>query len=64
MMTDMVLRNRGMEILSQNLVKVEAERFVTLMIREPFDYTKWREGLFEGLSVRDLSNLAMNEYEH
>ena len=42
MMPDMVLRNRGMEILSQNLGKVEAERFVTLMIREPFDYTKWR----------------------
>ncbi len=63
MMTDTVLRNEGMKILSQKLGMVEAERFITLIIREPFDYTKWREDLFEDMSVRELSNQAMSEYE-
>lgn len=36
------------------------ERFVYLMNKEPFDYTKWREDLYEGLSVREISALAMN----
>jgi hypothetical protein len=26
-------------------------------------YTEWQRGLFEGMSVRELSDLAMNEYE-
>jgi len=28
------------------------------MIAEPFDYTKWRENLYEGMSIRELSNAA------
>lgn len=62
MMTDTILRNEGMKILSQKLGKVEAERFIALMIREPFDYTQWRKDLFEDMTVRELSNLAMKEY--
>ena len=30
---------------------VEAERFIVLLRREPFDYTKWRQGLFEGVPL-------------
>ncbi len=29
------------------------------VIKEPFDYTKWQESLFEDLSVRELSENAM-----
>ena len=29
---------------------VEAERFIALIQREPFDYTKWRQELDEDLS--------------
>jgi len=25
---------------------VEAERFIALMLREPFDYTEWQRGLY------------------
>ena len=39
---------------------VDAERFIVLITKEPFDYTKWREqSLDEGLSVRQLSQKAM-----
>ena len=48
MRTDTELRCDGMKALAQLLGIVEAERFVALIQREPFDYTEWRQGLFEG----------------
>ena len=62
MYTDTVLRSTGMRILISNLGNVEAERFITLINREPFDYTEWQQNLFDGMSVRELSKIAMQEY--
>jgi hypothetical protein len=62
MITDTVLRNKGMRILIRDLGNVEAERFITLINREPFDYTEWQRTLFEGMSVQKLSNAAMQQY--
>ena len=58
-MTDTVLRNEGIIVLTQNLGKVEAERFISLVIREPFDYTQWQQNLFDDMSVEELSKKAM-----
>ena len=58
--TDTVVRNEGMKALLECLGKVDAERFISLVIKEPFDYTKWQDGLFEDMSVRELSSAAMN----
>jgi hypothetical protein len=58
-MTDTVLKNEGIKILTRNLGKVEAERFISLLLREPFDYTKWQRGLFDDMSVEELSERAM-----
>lgn len=38
---------------------VEAEKFVTLIQREHFDYTKWRTNLFEGMTGEEISRKAM-----
>jgi hypothetical protein len=38
---------------------VEAERFITLVQRDHFDYTTWRESLFENLSLEEISARAM-----
>ena len=43
-MTDTLLKSAAMEILVKNLGVVEAERFISLILREPFDYTEWRKG--------------------
>ena len=59
----MALRSEGMKILINNLGRVEAERFISLVIREPFDYTEWQRDLFNDISVRELSGLAMKNYE-
>jgi len=42
-----VLKDEGMRILAEQLGLVEAERFIVLMRREPFDYTEWRQGIFK-----------------
>jgi len=66
MLADTVLRDSGMKILKEKLGIMEAERFVTLILREPFDYTKWRQDYFlkkfEDMSVEDVSKLAMQNY--
>jgi len=62
MHAEMALRDEGMRALINSLGRVEAERFISLIIREPFDYTEWQRGLFNDLSVKELSNLAMKEY--
>ena len=37
-----------------SLGKVEAERFVMLIQREAFDYTKWQENLFSNMTIDDI----------
>ena len=58
-MTDTEIRSKGLEILAKHLGDVEAERFIALIQREPFDYTKWRQGLDEDLSIEEFSRKAM-----
>ena len=64
MYAEMALRDEGLKILINKLGQVEAERFISLIIREPFDYTEWQKGLFNDMSVKELSDLAMTEYKN
>ncbi|MFW6307887.1 MAG: hypothetical protein ACOC08_04525 [Campylobacterales bacterium] len=59
MITDMEIRKEGLKVLSEQMGQVEAERFITLLLREPFDYTKWQQNLFEDRSIEDISKAAM-----
>jgi hypothetical protein len=59
MITDTEIRLKGLKILAKYLGDVESERFVALIQRETFDYTKWRRGLDENLSIEDISQKAM-----
>ncbi len=58
-MTDTEIKSKGIRLLSEYLGNVEAERFIALIQREPFDYTKWHEGLDENLSIEEISRRAM-----
>ena len=55
MKPDTLIRNEGMEVLVKYLGMVEAERFIMLIQREPFDYTKWQENLFRYLIIPSSS---------
>lgn len=59
MLTETEIKLKGMKVLTRGMGKVEAERFISLLLREPFDYTKWQKDLFVDLSVKELSNMAM-----
>ena len=59
MIVDSELKLKGLEILPTHLGMVETERFIALIQREPFDYTEWRQHLFEGLSGEEISRRAM-----
>ncbi|GHU95720.1 hypothetical protein FACS189479_09360 [Spirochaetia bacterium] len=62
-MTETVLMKTGMEILIEQLGNIEAERFVSVLLREPFDYTEWRRNnLCVGMTVEEISKEAMKIY--
>lgn len=60
MITDTEIKIKGINLLAQHLGNVEAERFIALIQREPFDYTKWHQGLDEDLSIEEISRKAMS----
>lgn len=49
---------RGMNCLLEQLGTVETERFISTIIRERFDYTKWRRAYFEDMTVEQLNAAA------
>jgi hypothetical protein len=54
-----VLLDRGIRCLSNELGILDAERFVALILREPFDYTEWRKNnLFVGMSIDEIIDEA------
>jgi len=59
MKTDTQIRSEGLRALHDALGTVEAERFITLLLREPFDYTTWQRTLWPDKSVEQISTAAM-----
>jgi hypothetical protein len=48
-----------MRCLRDELGILDAERFVALLLREPFDYTEWRRNnLFAGMSLDEIIDEA------
>ena len=58
-MNDTLLAKEGINVLVDNLGKVEAERFIAILLSEPFDYTEWQRDLFKGMSREELHKVAM-----
>jgi hypothetical protein len=61
--TDNELRSDGMQLLRSQLGLVESERFLTLMLREPFDYTKWRQTQWTTETIASLAEKARKQRE-
>ena len=59
-MTDNEIKLQGVDALISSLGEVQAERFITLMLREPFNYTEWQAKLWSDKSIDELSNMAMS----
>ena len=64
MITDTEIKVKGFKALMDSLGNVDAGRFLSLIQREPFDYTKWQRTLWEGQSVEEISRNAMRILEN
>ena len=51
MQSDTLLKIQGMQVLAESLGLVEAERFIALLRREPFNYTEWQRGLYQDVPL-------------
>ena len=54
------IMNRGMKCLTEQLGIVEAEQFISIIIREKFDYTKWQREYFDTKTPDEISAEASN----
>jgi len=59
MLTDTEIKKKGLKILIEKLGDVDAEKFISLINREPFDYTQWHKTLWNDQTVEKLSEKAM-----
>ena len=62
-MTDTVLKRKGLDALTEALGLIDAERFISLILREPFNYTEWQHDLYEGVSLEDFYSNVKNYRE-
>ena len=59
MITDTEIKIKGFRVLLEALGEIEAERFISLIMKEPFDYTKWQRNLLNDKTVSEISGSAM-----
>ncbi len=61
MRSDTIIKQEGFNALKEKPGVIEMERFIVLINREKFDYTRWRKNLFEDMTVEKLADAA-DEY--
>ena len=58
-MTDTELQIAGMKALREALGHADTKRFIAHTKQGGFDYTEWRQDLFEGMTLEELNREAM-----
>ena len=53
------IMNNGINCLIKQLGIIETEIFISQLIREPFDYTKWQREHYAGMSVSEINKKAV-----
>ncbi len=59
MLTDTEIKKKGLRVLIENLGDVDAEKFISLIIKDPFDYTEWQSTLWNKQTIENVSEKAM-----
>ena len=57
-MTDTVLSRNAVQCLVDKFGIVDAERFISLINKERFDYTEWQRDLFDGMTAKEILKAA------
>lgn len=53
------IMDRGINCLLEKLGAVETERFISVIIREKSDYTKWRRQYFDNMDAKEFNDAAV-----
>ena len=59
MSTTATIMKDGIDCLVERLGVIETEIFISQIIREPIDYTKWQREYYAGMSVSELNRRAV-----
>ena len=51
--------NRGMKCLTDHMDVIDAEAFISIIIREKFDYTEWRRKYFDAMELGEYHEKAV-----
>ena len=54
----MELYNEGISILTQNMGTLRAEQFISVLLRESFDYTKWHQSMADTMTREKFTEIA------
>ncbi len=59
MATDSEIKQKGYNVLKKELGDLDMERFISLLLKDPFDYTIWQRNLLIEKDLSELSKEAM-----
>jgi hypothetical protein len=59
-----ILKLDGYKALLKELGPVRAERFISLIQQETFDYTEWQKKLWIDKNIEEISNKAAEHQKH
>ena len=59
MRTDNIVRVEAMAALIAALGAVDAERFISMIKRDTFDYTQWQQRLWDGVSIEKIHAMGV-----
>lgn len=59
MLNDVALRVEAMDLLIEKFGVFNAERFISIVKNDDFDYTEWRKNLWRDKSIEEIHALGM-----
>jgi hypothetical protein len=57
-----VIMEKGINVLLKNLGVLDTEQFISTLLKEPFDYTKWSRKHYEDIDLHEF-NMRAVEYD-
>ncbi|MBR2208075.1 MAG: hypothetical protein IJ859_04620 [Synergistaceae bacterium] len=59
MLNTVDIMNKGMQCLVENIGVLEAEQFISVIMREKFDYTKWQREFYDHMDAGEFHKRAV-----
>lgn len=56
----MELYDEGVTILTRHMGVVRAEQFISILLKEPFDYTKWHQKMADSMTKEEFDKIVEN----